>query len=390
MAEDWNKTCLAILNRKVSLWDEFYRNIFRERVEALISQKIEDAIGYLMSNLTSSRYIKNDESVTQFIWAEPSINDNPLEQSSGQNKQNRELSSLELKARSYPPTVQMICQQFDERLHSLIGELSEYVGNSTIKNDGETDMFAGPSQINRTFFGDGTTVTVLEDRAPFLLSQDNTAILEFVEKSILKEVKLMLEETHQKIGSDIKCELEGNGVDGYVKMARLCQAIPELCPSLQACASASTYIGQGSEKCISMNSFFSEYKNFSTNRSNRMISNRDTVWKDIKTILYDECCFLFLSWIGCLIALLRRNLKEYLADNFEANLNFLPKWESVEISEEGEGGTQVKSTIRIPHQISVGLQHVLYQHANSIYLVGSHNLPPKGYTQKYKDVITIN
>ena len=109
-----------------------------------------------------------------------------------------------------------------------------------------------------------------------------------------------------------------------------------------------------------------------------MTTDRVAVWKDIRTIFYEECCFLFLSWIRCLITLLKQSLQESLQDNFEANLNLLPQWESVEIQEEGEGGKHVKSTIRVPHQISVGLQHALYQHANSIYSVGSHNLPPKG------------
>ena len=369
---------MAILNRKVNLWDEFYRNIFLERVESLISQKIQDAIWYLKSNLTSSTYLINEENVADFIWSEPSITDNPLEQSSSQRRQNRTLSTLELKARSYAPTVQTICQQFNERLQSLIDELSEYVGNTSIQSSGAGDEFVSPSQMDMTFLGDRTTPGVLEDKAPFLLSQDNNAILEFVEKSIFGEIKVMLEEIHQKTESDMKSERAGNGVgDVYVKMARLCQAVPELCPALQACASAVTYINQGN-KDTSLNTYFSEYKNFSANRANRLTGDRDAVWKDIRTMFYEECCFLFNSWILQLITVLKQTLQESLQDNFEANLNLLPQWESVEIYEVGEGGEQVKSTIRVPHQISVGLQRALYQHANSIYSVGSHNLPPKG------------
>ena len=108
---------MAILNRKVNLWDEFYRNIFLERVESLISQKIQDAIWYLKSNLTSSTYLINEENVADFIWSEPSITDNPLEQSSSQRRQNRTLSTLELKARSYAPnSVFAICKLAKEMI----------------------------------------------------------------------------------------------------------------------------------------------------------------------------------------------------------------------------------------------------------------------------------
>ena len=71
-------------------------------------------------------------------------------------------------------------------------------------------------------------------------------------------------------------------------------------------------------------------------------------------------------------------MKTKLSNSFEANLNMLSQWEAVEISEEGEDNKLIKSTIRIPCQISVGLFQVIHQFAHMIYATGSHNLPSKG------------
>merc|ERR1719245_2065683 len=70
-------------------------------------------------------------------------------------------------------------------------------------------------------------------------------------------------------------------------------------------------------------------------------------------------------------------LKANLTNTVKDNLNMLPQWEAVEISEEGEDNKQIKSTIRIPNQISVVLFQVIHQYAHSIYAIGSHNLPVK-------------
>jgi hypothetical protein len=39
---DWDKLCQETLSRKLVLWDEFYRNLFLDRVELLIESRIKE------------------------------------------------------------------------------------------------------------------------------------------------------------------------------------------------------------------------------------------------------------------------------------------------------------------------------------------------------------
>ena len=126
--KDWNSVCLSILKRTVNIWDEFYRNLFRDRAEELISKEIQNAILYLQTSLTSVADVQNHD-IAEFVWVEGNLNESILDQNETQNGKVKALSSLELKARSYPPAVQAICQKFDDVLQALLTQLSDYVAN---------------------------------------------------------------------------------------------------------------------------------------------------------------------------------------------------------------------------------------------------------------------
>ena len=382
LAQDWNKACLLVLNRSVNIWDEFYRNIFRDRIEELITKKIEDAVKYLQSSLTSATDL-NHENVAEFVWSEPSINEITIRQSHKNEKQKKGYTSLELKARAYPPTVQKVCQTFSSMLQSLICELSEYVGNSIHKqNSDETNTYVNTSKETISFL-EGCDSDGWQESTPFLINQDNSSILKFVENSMETHVTKMLEEVRLKVEKELKCEATTvNRKEHYVRMARICQAIPELCPSLEECASASTSVLQTPAQEASINKdYLLELKQLG-GKINKTSSEVNTRWIKIKEEFMDMCSFLFISWINCLGSTLKKVLKQKLENNYEANLNLLPQWETVEISEEGEDGKHVTSVIRVPNQISIGFHDVLYQHVSSIYSIGSHNLPLNGWHSK--------
>ena len=42
---EWNGLCDAVLGKRINLWEEFFRGIFRDRMEALIGAKVDRALG---------------------------------------------------------------------------------------------------------------------------------------------------------------------------------------------------------------------------------------------------------------------------------------------------------------------------------------------------------
>ena len=385
-SEDWNGVCLRVLTRKVNIWNEFYRNLFRDRVEELILKEIEHAIIYLRSNLTSSIELNLDEHVAEFVWSEPNINENVLDHCHWKEYKKRSLTSLELKARSYSPSVQTICYRFDKILHALISDLSGYVDSGKSNKDGVVDE---PFLLKAS--------DLLESKAnsdnsekPFRLEQDNNAILEFVENAISSAVTQMLEDVHLQVEQELKSKLDESKFDErYVVMARICQAIPELSPSLEECSTASTHLFQrNGHDFYSENDYLGELKQLSI-RTSKVANERHKKLKELNEKFINTCSFLLVSWITCLGIIMQKAMKTILSNDYEANLKLLPQWESVEISEEGEDGKQIKSNIRIPSQISVGLSQVLNQHVHAIYAIGSHNLPPKGLHSKITSIEII-
>ena len=378
--KDWNSVCVNVLNRTVNVWDEFYRNLFRERAEELISKEIQNAISYLRSSLSSISDIKNMD-IADFVWVEGNTNESILDHDNTKSNKGRILSSLELKARSYPPTVQTICQKFDELLQSLISQLSEYV---TVEKSSDADE---PNKISNILdIGSVVEKSKMHEKEdePFRLDQDNNAILEFVENSMSTSLTKMLNDVNVLVKDEqIQLKVDESGLnERYVVMARICQAVPELSPSLENCCTASEYFRQENLRDFyENNDYLGELKNLSI-KSSKISDERHQKLKDVNESFVKTCAFLLISWIEMIGTIMINQLKANLTNAVKDNLNMLPQWEAVEISEEGEDNKQVKSTIRIPGQISVSLFQVIHQYAHSIYSVGSHNLPIKGIHSK--------
>lgn len=85
----------------------------------------------------------------------------------------------------------------------------------------------------------------------------------------------------------------------------------------------------------------------------------------------------------------------------ENTFEILPAWDSIEISEEGEEGTVIKSTIRVPQHLSVNAFKSLMNFSYSASKIGPHSLPVKAQMslsqraataicQSYKEFCQLN
>ena len=379
LVEDWNSVCLSTIKRNVNIWDEFYRNLFRDRVEELITKEIEKAVQYLKEKIESPSSQSSELETAEFIWSEPNISDARIDRTSEKDQAVKTFTALELKARSYSPSVQAICEKFDAMLQALMYDLGAYV-----KSDNEDENISPTkfSRENYSFLVDESSNDECRSNRPFLLEQDHNAILRFVEDSTLKTVSEMLESITLKVKEEMRPDCTGRS-DCYVFMARICQAVPELCPSLESCASASSKLqSQNALEAFPGNDYLGELKHLS-NKNVKTKYESNAKLRKVYEHFFETCTFLLISWVNSLGIVLKNEIKLFLSNDKEANLSLLPQWEKIEIAEENEEGKQIKSTIRVPNQISVGLYQALCQHVNAIYSIGSHNLPSQGLYLKF-------
>lgn len=245
-----------------------------------------------------------------------------------------------------------------------------------VKSDNEDENFSPTkfSRENYSFLVDESINDECRSNRPFLLEQDHNAILQFVEDSTLKTVSEMLESITLKVKEEMRPHCTGRS-NCYVFMARICQAVPELCTSLESCASASSKLqSQNALEAFPGNDYLGELKHLS-NKNVKTKYESNAKLRKVYEHFFETCTFLLISWVNSLGIVLKNEIKLFLSNDKEANLSLLPQWEEIEITEENEEGKQIKSTIRVPNQISVGLYQALCQHVNAIYSIGSHNLP---------------
>lgn len=330
--QEWQNMCENLLVGKsnLNLWEEFYRHIFRDRVEAIISTLIHGSIYFVQSTLNSKMIIsandeKGEDDVFEFVWSESGLN-------------NSDEKLLALKARAYSPTIQETCGQFDSMLQKLVDDLKSYVN----------------LEKNKTRFLSSFHDEEKRETEPFSLELDNEKILIFVQTTIQSSIQSM-------IGHYSKSK------EDTVGLGRMYQAIPELCPALHSCAAAPKLLSLDDPNAAGY---------FCQNKSGK---NSDPEWQDIKAKLDQESCRLYNIWIQTLRTELKANLEMGLVSSdsdAESDLKLFSVWESIEISEQDETGKTLKSTIRVPQNLSLNGHKSLLKYCRAAYKVGPHSLPP--------------
>ena len=183
----WNKISGELLGKSINLWEEFYRHLFRDRIEAIVNTHFSGSVYFIQSSLNDFAKDTNEEKVIDYMISE--LNTESL---------------IKLKAKAYSPQVQAVCSQYDTILEGIIKDISDYLEDSN-----ESDQ-----------------------EVPFRLDLDNDFVLKNVQNATLKSVQ----ECTEFIENSAK-NLP------YISTGRLLQAIPDLCKALQTCSSAPKVLG---------------------------------------------------------------------------------------------------------------------------------------------------
>jgi hypothetical protein len=354
----WNEMCESLLGHKLSLWEEFYRHLFRDRVEAIVSTQIAGSIYYLQSSLGDLPKSTVQEPVISYMMSEIGLNE--IVMSSNEDQK----SLLTLKARAFTPAVQNMCLGFNGMLETAINDLNEYIRSSSLNVEAAAAMTNGGTTNFFHLYLENGERNDHEDDEPFVLDLDNDAILKFMQQSITQHMDSLLAFVTKHVNDWSK-----------VHTGRLFQAMPELCPALRTCTSA--------PKLLMVNKLSNDYVMFnnqsksSASASSSSSGKSDPEWQEMKAKLEEKAKQLFSQWVQSQVAILKSDITESLTTcNGSNSMAIMPTWDNIEISEEAEeGGKTLTSTIRVPQQLSVSAFAAFVSFCRQIYTVGPHSLP---------------
>jgi len=176
---DWEKLCIETLLRKISLWDEFYRNLFLDQVESLIETRMNGTVKLVLDHLRDPA-LSGEEDTFNFIWSEVGLNDNS-------NINNSNLLSMKTKA--FSPHVQNVCQKLNASLQKLMEELFEYVDNNSTKDKNNFSTVDPLAFLNDRCEGGDS-----RESEPFSLTVDNQTILKFAQKTCTDSINKVMKQ----------------------------------------------------------------------------------------------------------------------------------------------------------------------------------------------------
>ena len=226
-------------------------------------------------------------------------------------------SLIKLKAKAYSPHVQAVCSQYDSILDAIVKDVSDYLDET---NDNAEDQ-------------------------PFLLDSDNDFVLKNVQDAAIKSVQDCTEYIEK-----------GAERLPYISSGRLLQAIPDLCKALKTCTAAPKILGPKLD-------FIS---------SNKV----EPEWQNIKEKLVKTSNLMFNLWVTKVVQDFDKDFKDQwssASSGFDAGV--MLKWDTIEISEQAEDGTEVKSKIKVPQNLSLPTWQSLMQFCQKAYKIGAHSLP---------------
>ena len=326
----WSQVCQEVLNHSLNLWNEYYVNLFRDRIEAIINTYVAGSLAYLQKSLVQ---LTNDCSVIDYMMSESGLNE----------AKGHEL--LTLKSRSFTPKVQEICQAFNDILEATLNDLKQYVNNSEKEEENSSN------QHNFDFLTSDENRN--ETKEPFALDSDNEFILKCVQKCISSNMEDFLQFLRKSSSNQHSPIVTG----------RLLQALPDLCPALKTCILAPKVLNKPKD-------------DFMYNHTPLKASKVDPEWQTLKSKLDQEAETMFNLWIDQVIITFGQDLTEGLVNSPENNLANIPTWDSIEISEEGEDGS-IKSIIKVPQHLSVNAFKALRNFCQITSQIGPHSLPVK-------------
>uniref|UniRef100_A0A096LSY7 Conserved oligomeric Golgi complex subunit 1 n=1 Tax=Poecilia formosa TaxID=48698 RepID=A0A096LSY7_POEFO len=376
ISQHWGNVCQQLLGRPLAVWEDFLQQLFLHRLQTpktitkeeteaiatssvqLLTSAVRDLEGQPVqaaagSNPLSGRSAQYEADVASFLWSESQgdlLSDAAwvsVAQRGQQQQQQR--SGLAMKTQALTPCVQNFCSSLDAKLRARLDDLQHYLPSQ------DTDF---PTNAAPTSSGP-------LDSSSFNRYTDSAAVEEALREGCVACVRHILLSVRSELGS------APTRLSSVLFMARLCQSMGELCPSLKHCILGSRGPGEASAKGTPR-----QGKKLGKPKAAPEVSPAQAKWAELKEELLGCSMDAYRIWSSTLSEGLMETFgTALLAESAGAVLSSTTNWEDLEIQEESESGNSITSKIRLPVQASWFVQSLLFQLCVEVNRVGGHALP---------------
>ncbi|XP_053504572.1 conserved oligomeric Golgi complex subunit 1 [Ictalurus furcatus] len=346
ISQHWSGVCARLLDKPLDLWHDLLQPLFLHRLQVITQEGMESISGsckqLLSSTLqelegeASSHGLRFDSDVSSFLWCE-SQSDLPSDAAwvSVSQRGTRPESGLSMKTRALTPRVQNFCATLDSKLKAQLEDLGHFLPLDT-----------PASCVNH--YADGPAVEqALSERCTTCLAD---------------------------VVSSVRTELAASSgqMSSVLFLARLCQSLGELCPSLKQCI-----LGRQGENRSTGSPRVQSRKLGKAGVSKGVdLSPAQVTWARIKDELLACSMDAYRIWSSAVSQTLVRNFASSLhAATAGSVLITATNWEELEIQEEAESGNTVMSKIHLPVQPSWYVQSLLFHLCLEVNKVGGHTVP---------------
>ncbi|NXM68785.1 COG1 protein, partial [Serilophus lunatus] len=364
-SQSWEAVCRRLLDRPVSFWEDLLQQLFLDRLQTLtkegfdsISSSSKQLLALALQELevkpgssALSKQIQLEHNVALFLWSE-SPGDLPADAawvSVGQRGPFAR-SGLAMKAQALTPCVQSFCSALDSKLKASLDDLLSYL---PAESSASKDPAAQPRSAFDRFADAGTVRGLLRDRCVACVQH------------VLGCVRDELQSAQSLLGGQLDPPGDTR-LNTVLFMARLCQALPELCPHLQRCVLGSADTAPKETRPT---------KKLGKGKAQE-VTPVQAQWQGLKEELLQQSLLAYQVWSSAVTkSLVQCFTHKLLLDTAGSVLATATNWDEIEIQEETESGSSVTSKIRLPVQPSWHVQCLLFSLCQEVNRVGGHTLP---------------
>lgn len=331
--KNWQMICRDLfLPDNIDFFKEFYQLRITDRIQDIINIFWSNILGEL--NVEVEKLIADNDRVHRdmkhYVWIEDAL-DNPM---SLKDALSTNLSShrLLMKVKGVSTSIVDLCNKIDGNLELLLTDLKTYLG-------GMSDVL----ELRR-----------VKDADP-----DHQKIVAYLRYCSKINLSALI--------TAIKSSKFNKTAENCLTLARLLQAVSELCPNLRLCFSGHLLLEP------------------SYMRDPTKDDDGDKEWNSVCGLLEEESIRFWCMWLYIFVG-------EWKQLERKPDLNMMlkdfPCWDTITIEEKDESENVVESQIHVPSQLSMSVQCWIYEIITSLNKIVPHTLPKSIHMQVVEKLVT--
>lgn len=317
-SKHWPLICRDLsLPENIDFYKRFYHTLINERIQSIItiswSSILADLDGEVEKLIAEIDRVHRD--MKYYVWVEDPL-DNPLSLKDALSP-SKQSHRLLMKVKGISTSIVELCNKIDGQLELLFNDLKLYLGC-------ESDELRRAKDID----------------------PDHLKIITFLRECSRNSISALI--------TSIKSSSFGKNAENCIMLARLLNAISELCPNLKLCFSGHLILEP---------SFL---------RDPTKDDDGDKEWNSICGLLQEESLRFWSMWLDIFVSEWKSLDKKM---DLIMMLKDFPCWDTITIEEKDESDNVVESVIHVPSQLSLSIQSWIFDIITNLNRIIPHTLP---------------